>query len=64
MDANFLEALKKLFNGKDIVISVAAEADTTDYLLRDPARKVMLLRFIAEAESGNLLSVRLTGYQS
>ena len=64
LDANFLEALKKLFNGKDIVISVAAEVDTTDYLLSDPARKAMLLKSIAEAGSGNLLSVKLTDYQS
>ena len=62
--ANFVEGLKKLFSGQNIVISVAAEADTTDYLLSDPARKALLLKSIAEAESGNLLAIKLTDYQS
>ena len=64
LDANFVEGLKKLFSGQNIVISVAAEADTTDYLLSDPARKALLLKSIAEAESGNLLAIKLTDYQS
>ncbi len=64
LDVNFLEAIKKLFADKNIVISVAAEADTTEYLLNDPARKAVLLNSIQEAENGNLLDVNLNDYRT
>ena len=64
LDANFLEALKKLFVGKDIVISVAAEMDTTGYLLGDADRKAALLKSKQEAESGALVPVNLVDYRA
>lgn len=63
LDANFLEALKKLFTGKDIVISVATEIDTTEYLLSDVERKTALLKSIQEAKTGALVSVDLNDYR-
>ncbi len=64
LDANFLEALKKMFTGKDIVISVATEVDTTDYLLSDADRKATLFKSVQEAESGALVSVNLDDYRA
>ncbi|OGX82495.1 hypothetical protein [Hymenobacter coccineus] len=64
LDANFLEALKRLFVGKDIVINVADEVDTTDYLLSDADRKAVLFKSIQEAESGALVSVNLNDYRA
>ncbi|AMJ66559.1 hypothetical protein [Hymenobacter sp. PAMC 26628] len=64
LDANFLEALKKLFVGKDIVISVANEVDATEYLLSDANRKAALFKSMQEAESGPLISVNLNDYRA
>ena len=64
LDENFLAALKKLFTGQDIVISVAAEPDTTAYLLSDPERKARLLKSMQEAESGMLVDVNLNDYRA
>lgn len=64
LNTDFLEAVKKLFGGKDIVISVTSKADTTEYLLSDPDRKDMLLKSIQEAESENLISVNLDDFRS
>lgn len=63
LDANFLEALKKLFGGQDIVINVAAEGDATEYLLSDASRKAALLKSIQEAENGELVPVDLNAYR-
>ncbi|WP_375419358.1 hypothetical protein [uncultured Hymenobacter sp.] len=63
LDANFLKALKRLFSGKNIVINVAAEADTTDYLLDNAERKATLFKSVQEAESGQLISVDLNDYR-
>ncbi len=63
LDANFLEVLKKLFVGKDIVINVADEVDTTEYLLSDSNRKAALFKSIQEAQEGALVSVNLDDYR-
>lgn len=64
LDANFLEGLKKLFSGKNIVLTVATEADTTEYLLSDAQRRARLAQSIAEAESGALVTVNLNDYRA
>ena len=64
LNADFLEAVKKLFGGKDIIISVAAETDATEYLLSDPARKEMLLKSMQEAENGQLVSVNPADFRA
>lgn len=64
LNTDFLEAVKKLFGGKDIIISVTSEADTTEYLLSDPERKQMLLKSIQEAEAEKLISVNLDDFRS
>ena len=62
LDIRFLEALRQLFTDQNIVINVATEADTTDYLLSDPARKARLMQALKDAETGNLVSVNLADY--
>lgn len=64
LNTDFLEAVKKLFGGKDIIISVTSEADTTEYLLSDPERKQMLLKSIQEVEAEKLISVNLDDFRS
>lgn len=64
LDANFLEALKKLFGGQNLVINVVPEADTTDYLLSDAARWEVLFKSMQEAESGNVVAVNLADYRA
>ncbi len=63
LDANFLEALKKLFTGKNIVINVADEVDVTEYLLSNADRKAALFKSIQEAQEGALVSVNLDDYR-
>ena len=51
LDAGFLESLKAAFPHKEIEIAVA-EADETEYLLRSPANRDLLLRAVADVEAG------------
>ena len=63
LDGRFVEALQKLFADQNVVINIATEPDTTEYLLSDPARKARLLHSIAEAEKGNVVAVNLDDYR-
>ena len=43
INANLMEAIKKLFVGKEITITVTSETDETAYLTMNPANKKHLL---------------------
>lgn len=63
LDEKFLEGLKKLFEDKNIIISVEEIVDTTDYLLSDPERKERLFKSTEEAKNGELIAVNLDDYK-
>jgi len=50
LDQSFLDALKAMFKGKEIEITVY-ERDETAYLLRAPANRERLLRAVGDTES-------------
>jgi len=57
LTVDILAALKKLYKGKKISITVEEEMDETEYLLKSEANKKMLLESIKQAENGELISV-------
>jgi len=64
LDSKFVKAVKALFTGQNLVISVATEMDTTDYLLSDPERKERLLQSMQQVKDGNLVNVSLDDYRT
>ena len=49
INASFIESVKKLFSGKDIVIRITSCADDTEYLSQYPANeKHILENMVAE----------------
>jgi hypothetical protein len=59
LNGNFLKAIKTLFKGKKLYITIEADMDETEYLLASEANRNMLEKSIAEAESGNLIKVNI-----
>lgn len=63
LNATFLEGLKTLFQGKEVVIEVT-DVDETAYLLRSPANRDHLCNVIREVELGkNLVKPDQTLFQ-
>ncbi|HYG16118.1 MAG TPA: hypothetical protein VEC12_10230 [Bacteroidia bacterium] len=56
MNPDFIEALKKMFSGKNITLTVDVDIDETEYLLQTQANRDMLMKSIKQAEEGNLIS--------
>ena len=48
INPNLMETIKKLFNGKEITITITAESDETEYLTAYPANKKHLLESMAQ----------------
>ena len=49
INASFIESVKKLFRGKDLVIRITSNADDTEYLSQYPANeKHILENMVAE----------------
>lgn len=63
LNMDFLKVLKKMFSGKILNITVSDnktdEQDETEYLLRNPVNKQMLLDGIAAIEKGDVAKVKL-----
>jgi antitoxin YefM len=59
LDENFLETLKRQFQGREIEISVCdtttSSEDETEYLLRSPANRERLLRALENVRQGTAL---------
>ena len=48
---NLMDTIKKLFNGKEITITISSEPDETAYLTMNPANERHLLESIAQEPS-------------
>jgi len=48
INPNLMETIKKLFNGKEITITITAEPDETEYLTAYPANEKHLLESMAQ----------------
>ncbi len=60
LDHDFIEAVKKLFNGKQIEITVHESVDETEYLLKTEANKKRLLEATENIrQNKNLIEVDL-----
>ena len=57
LSTDILAALKKLYKGKTISITVEEEIDETDYLMKSEANRQMLLESIKQAKNGELITV-------
>lgn len=55
INADFVEAIKVAFKGKQIVITVEEAEDDTSYLLSNENNKDMLLKSIAQANNGEFI---------
>ncbi len=59
LSPDFLEALKKMFKGKNITLTVDVDMDETDYLLQSDANKQMLLTSLKQAKQEETITVNL-----
>ena len=51
INTNLMVAIKKLFGGKEITITITTEPDETTYLTMNPANKKHLMESMAEEPS-------------
>ena len=59
LSIDFVKAVKSLFKGKNLFITVADEMDETEYLLSNEANRKMLEKSIQQIESGNTVKVKI-----
>jgi hypothetical protein len=48
INTNLMVAIKKLFSGKEITITISTSGDETEYLTMSPANEAHLMESIAE----------------
>lgn len=56
LNPDFLEALKKMFKGKNITLTVDVDMDETEYLLQSKANKKILLQSLNQVEENELVN--------
>lgn len=59
INTDILDAIKTVFKGKSIVITVEEELDETAFLLSDPANRAMLTHSIAQDQNGASVTVTI-----
>jgi hypothetical protein len=59
LDSAFLKKIKELYKSKRIAITIEEEKDETAFLLKSDANRKFLLESIKQAESGNLVKVKI-----
>ncbi|MBW8050336.1 MAG: hypothetical protein FVQ77_08365 [Cytophagales bacterium] len=62
LDDNFLKGIRAIFKNKPISIIVEEEMDETEYLLRSPANRKMLLESLENVKKGKLIKVDIKKY--
>ena len=63
LNINLLEALKSMFQGQRIKLTVDVEMDETDYLNKSEANRLALEKSIAQLRSGRLKTVSIEELQ-
>ena len=48
VNTNLMDTIKKLFNGKEITITISTEPDETTYLMMNPSNEKHLMESMAE----------------
>ena len=59
LNSDFLKAIKTLFKNQRITVTVEAEIDTTEYLLRNEANRNFLEKSIEQMENGDIVKVNI-----
>jgi len=59
LTTDFLKAIKSMYKGKTISITVEAEMDETEYLLASEPNRNMLHESLKQAEKGELITVNI-----
>ena len=59
LNSDFLKAIKTLFKNQRITVTVEAEMDTTEYLLRNEANRNFLEKSIKQMENGDVVKVNI-----
>lgn len=58
-----MQAIKKAFAGKEIVLTVAETPDETNYLLSSETNKVRLMQSVEAVNKGTAVSMTLEEFQ-
>ena len=59
LNSDFLKAIKTLFKNQRITVTVEAEMDTTEYLLRHETNRNFLEKSIKQMENGEIVKVNI-----
>lgn len=59
IDADFAAALRQLFRDKQLTLTIDADINETEYLLRSKANKKILLSSLKQAENSKILITSL-----
>ncbi len=59
INTDILDAIKAVFKGKPVVITVEEELDETAFLSTNPANKDMLLKSIAQDKNEESITVKV-----
>jgi hypothetical protein len=60
LTADIIEAIKKAFKSKPIVITIEEEMDETAYLLSNPANRASLMRSIEQDKKGEAIPLKFS----
>jgi len=62
IDENFFKAVKAMFEGRSISITIEEEMDETEYLLSSEANRKVLMQSLENVKQGKLTKVDIDQY--